>query len=76
MIFNILKWVIVVVTIVIAIKIFLPDVANTVTGKISETTGIEKAVLDENLDKASNMVKEKSTELTDSAIQKAEEAVK
>lgn len=76
MIFNVLKWVIIVITIVIAVKIFLPDVADQVTGKISESTGIEKAVLDENLDKASNIVKEKSAELTDSAIQKANEAVK
>ena len=76
MVLKVIKWVAIVIVIVFAVKIFLPDVANEVTGKISESTGIEKSVLDDNLDKASNVVKEKSGELADKAIEKAEEVVK
>ena len=73
--FTLLKYGAIAVAILIALKIFMPSVADEAVGKISETTGIEKSALDKQLKKASSLAKDKAKELKDQAIDKAKEAL-
>ena len=67
MIKGIIKLSILAVVILIGLKIFAPQVADQIIDKISQTTGIEKDTLDDNLNKATNLTKDSANMLIDRA---------
>jgi len=70
----IIKVVILVVVVLIGLNIFMPEVATKAVDKISESTGIDKDKLNDNLNKATTVVIDKADEMTDLAKDKIDEA--
>ena len=67
MIGTIVKLLVLVVVILVALKIFAPEMYDSTTDKISQTTGVEKSFIDKNIDKAKDMAIDGAEKLTDSA---------
>jgi len=67
MIGTIIKLIIIVVAILVGLKIFAPETADKVLDKISQTTGIEKNILDDSLNKATDITKDGANKLLDKA---------
>lgn len=73
MIGTLVKLLVLVVVILVGLKVFAPDMYESTTDKISETTGVEKSFIDKNIDKAKDMAIEGADKLTDSAKDAIEE---
>jgi hypothetical protein len=70
----IIKLVVLVVVVFIGLNIFMPEVASNAIDKISQTTGIDKDKINDNLNKATTIVIDKADEMTDLAKDKIDEA--
>ena len=79
MISTILKITIFSVITLVVLKVFIPNTASKVISTISETTGIEKRTINENLDKIINLITDSADslkEITTEAIEVANDKIK
>lgn len=54
-----------VIVVMIGLNIFAPEQADTIISKVSQTTSIEKNILQDNLDQASDFTKETVAEVSE-----------
>ncbi len=73
MIGTILKLTIFIVIVLVGLKIFMPEMADKAVNQISETTGVEKSIINDNLNKVTNIAIDKTNQLADDAKDKLKE---
>ncbi len=74
MISMIVKIAFLAIVILVGLKIFMPDVANDAVNKISTQTGIDKSIINDNLNKATSMAIDGADKLTDIAKEQIDTA--
>ncbi|MCK5295198.1 MAG: hypothetical protein KAJ49_11125 [Arcobacteraceae bacterium] len=74
MIGTLIKLAVLAIIIFVGLNIFNPEMADNAVNKISETTGIDKNTINNNLEKATNMALDGAEKLNDAAKEKIEEA--
>jgi len=74
MIGTIIKLLLFVIVVLVGLKIFMPEMADKAVDTISKTTGVDKSVLEENLNKATDMTIDGAQKLAETTQEKLSEA--